>query len=155
MTLVQSELAELLDALRARVGIDVIRQSVEVTLQALIEAEATTVIRLARTSAARTAPELAPPEAVVDQAGDLQRSIPKVEGSYLSPEFAPRWSRRRVLRQSTVAARRVRGGPAYLPVVTRVTTGQIRQHFPDGETDEVHVDGRSNTGCTDSNTLPR
>ena len=46
-------------------------------------------------------------------------------------------------------------GPTYLPVVTRVTTGRIWQHFPDEETDRAHLGGRSNTGCTDSNTLPR
>ena len=40
-------------------------------------------------------------------------------------------------------------------VVTRVTTGWIRQHFPDEETDGAHVDGRSNTGCSASNPLPR
>ena len=55
----------------------------------------------------------------------------------------------------TRAINTVRGGKAYSPVVTRVTTGRIRQHFPDEETDGAHVDGRSNTGCTDSITLPR
>ena len=46
-------------------------------------------------------------------------------------------------------------GPAYLPLVTRVTTGRIWQQFPDEETDGAHVDGRANTGWTDFNTLPR
>jgi len=49
----------------------------------------------------------------------------------------------------------LRVGPAYLPVVTRVTTGRIWQHFPDDEADGAHVGGRNNTGRTDSNTLPR
>ena len=44
---------------------------------------------------------------------------------------------------------------ADLPVVTRVTTGRIWQHFPDEETDGAHLPGRSNAGWTDSNTLPR
>ena len=47
------------------------------------------------------------------------------------------------------------GRPSYGPVVTRLTTGRKWQHFPDEETDGAHVDGRSNTGWTDSNTLPR
>ena len=40
MTLYQSDLCELLDTIRAGGDIDVIRQSVELVLQALIEAEA-------------------------------------------------------------------------------------------------------------------
>ena len=47
------------------------------------------------------------------------------------------------------------GAPDYLSVVTRVTTGRILQHFPDEETDGAHVAGRSNTGCTDSNTFAK
>ena len=43
------------------------------------------------------------------------------------------------------------GVRAYLPAVTRVATGRIRQHLLDDETDGAHVEGRSNTGWTDSN----
>ena len=45
--------------------------------------------------------------------------------------------------------------PPVYSVVTRVTTGRTWQHFLDEETDGAHVGGRSNTGCTDSITLPR
>ena len=44
-------------------------------------------------------------------------------------------------------------GAPYLPEVTHITTGRIRQHFPD----ERRTGSRrrtSNVGCTDSNALP-
>ncbi len=44
MTLTQSDVSELLDAIRAGGDIDVIRKGVELVLQALIDAEATEVI---------------------------------------------------------------------------------------------------------------
>ncbi len=44
---------------------------------------------------------------------------------------------------------RMAGDHARVPVVTRVTTGRIWQHFLDEETDGAHVEGRSNTGCTE------
>ena len=48
MTLSQSDVAELLGAIRAGGDIDVIRKGVELVLQALIEAEATEHIGAAR-----------------------------------------------------------------------------------------------------------
>jgi putative transposase len=48
VTLTQSDVTELLDALRAGGGIDVIRRGVELVLQALIETEATEVVGAAR-----------------------------------------------------------------------------------------------------------
>ena len=57
MALAHSDLSELLDALRAGGDIDLIRSSVEMVLQALIDAEATEVIgagRHERTESART-----------------------------------------------------------------------------------------------------
>ena len=48
MTLTQSDVSELLDAIRAGGDIDVIRKGVELVLQALIDAEATEVIGAGR-----------------------------------------------------------------------------------------------------------
>lgn len=48
MTLAQSDVTELLGALRAGGDIDVSRKSVELVLQVLIEAEATEIIGAAR-----------------------------------------------------------------------------------------------------------
>ena len=48
MALAQFDLSELLDALRAGGDVDLIRSSVELVLQALIEAEATEVIGAGR-----------------------------------------------------------------------------------------------------------
>ena len=48
MALSQFDLSELLDALRAGGDVDLIRSSVEMVLQALIDAEATEVIGAAR-----------------------------------------------------------------------------------------------------------
>ncbi len=48
MTLVQSDVTELLDAIRAGGDIDVIRKGVELVLQALIDAEATETIGATR-----------------------------------------------------------------------------------------------------------
>ena len=44
MTLDQSDISELLEALRAGAGIDVVREAVQLVLQALIETEAAAVI---------------------------------------------------------------------------------------------------------------
>jgi transposase-like protein len=57
VTLTNSDVTELLDAIRAGGDIDVIRKSVELVLQALIDAEATEVIgaeRYERAGAGRT-----------------------------------------------------------------------------------------------------
>jgi putative transposase len=53
MALAQSALSELLEAFRAGVGVDLIRESVHLVLQELIEAEAAERIGAAITSAAR------------------------------------------------------------------------------------------------------
>ena len=56
MTVTQSDVNELLDAIRAGGDIDVIRKSVELVLQALIDAEATEAIGAASTSGPTAAP---------------------------------------------------------------------------------------------------
>ena len=70
MALSQSDLSELLDALRAGGDVDLIRSSVEMVLQALIDAEATEVIGAGRHERTRESHEPAqrhPPEAVDDE----------------------------------------------------------------------------------------
>ena len=70
MALSQSALSELLDAFRAGDGVDLIRESVRVVLQELIEVEATEVIgagRYERTDDAGHRTQRVPAAAVDDQ----------------------------------------------------------------------------------------
>jgi putative transposase len=62
-------MTDLLAALRAGGGLDVVREALALVLQALIDAEATEVIGAGRyeRSAARTPPQRHPCPAVVDQ----------------------------------------------------------------------------------------
>ncbi len=81
MTLSQSALSELLDAFRAGDGVDLIRESVRLVLQELIEAEAAEVIgagRYERTDKRVAERNGSRPRLVATQAGDVGLRIPKV-----------------------------------------------------------------------------
>ena len=81
MTLDQSDISELLEALRAGGGIDVVRRGVELVLQALIEAEGTAYIGVAPYGrvATRTNQRNGTRERLLStKAGDVQLQIPKL-----------------------------------------------------------------------------
>ncbi len=94
MALSQSALSELLDAFRAGDGVDLIRESVRVVLQELIEAEATEVIgaaRYERTDARVTDRNGSRPRLLTTKAGDVALSIPKLRaGSFFPTVLQPR-----------------------------------------------------------------
>ena len=88
MALRESDLSELLDALRAGGDIDVIRRSVELVLQALIEAEATGVIGAEpheRSDARTNQRNGHRPRLLSTKAGDLELAIPKLRRGSSSP----------------------------------------------------------------------
>ena len=81
MTLGQSDVTELLDAIRAGGDIDIIRKSVEVVLQALIDAEATEHIgagRYERTSTRTTQRNGSRDRLLATKAGDVELKVPKL-----------------------------------------------------------------------------
>ena len=86
MTLTQSDVTNLLDALRAGGDIDIIRKGVELVLQALIEAEATEVIGASHyeRTATRTNQRNGSRERLLaTKAGDVDLKIPKLrKGSF-------------------------------------------------------------------------
>jgi putative transposase len=94
MALSQSALSELLDAFRAGDGVDLIRESVRVVLQELVEAEATEVIgasRYERTDARVTDRNGSRPRLLTTKAGDVALSIPKLRaGSFFPSVLEPR-----------------------------------------------------------------
>ena len=94
MTLSQSALSELLDAFRAGDGVDLIRESVRLVLQELIEAEAAEVIgagRYERTGTRVTERNGSRPRLVATQAGDVGLRIPKLrKGSFFPSILEPR-----------------------------------------------------------------
>ena len=97
MTLTQSDVSDLLDAIRAGGDIDVIRKGVELVLQALIEAEATEVIGAARyeRSDARTNQRNGSRDRLVTtKAGDVELRIPKLRKGSFFPSILER--RRRI-----------------------------------------------------------
>ena len=88
MALRESDLSELLDALRAGGDLDVIRRSVELVLQALIEAEATEVIGAGpheRTETRTTQRNGSRPETLSTTAGDLELRIPELRAGSSFP----------------------------------------------------------------------
>jgi hypothetical protein len=88
MALSQSALSELLDAFRAGDGVDLIRESVPVVLQELIEAEATEVIgadRYQRTDTRVTDRNGSRPRLLTTKAGDVALSIPKLRARSFFP----------------------------------------------------------------------
>jgi transposase-like protein len=97
VTLTQSDVSELLDAIRAGGDIDVIRKGVELVLQALIEAEATRRIGAARyeRSETRTTQRNGYRERLLTtKAGDVALRIPKLRQGSFFPSILER--RRRI-----------------------------------------------------------
>jgi transposase-like protein len=97
VTLSQSDLLELLDAIRAGGDLDVMRRSLEFVLQALIEAEATEVIGAApyeRTSSRATQRNGHRARLLSTKAGDVELAIPKLRRGSFFPSILER--RRRI-----------------------------------------------------------
>ena len=97
MALTESDLSELLDALRAGGDLDVIRRSVELVLQALIEAEATEVIGAGPHERAETRTNHRNgyrARLLSTKAGDVELAIPKLRKGSFFPSVLER--RRRI-----------------------------------------------------------
>ena len=94
MALPQSALSELLDAFRAGDGVDLIRDSVRVALQELIELEATERIGAApyeRTEGRVSERNGHRPRSLTTTAGDVELRIPKLrKGSFFPIILEPR-----------------------------------------------------------------
>ena len=94
MALSQSVASELLEAFRAGEGVDLIRESVRLVMQELIETEASERIgagRYERTEARVTDRNGSRPRLVATQAGDVELRIPKLRrGSFFPAIFEPR-----------------------------------------------------------------
>jgi len=94
MALPQSAVSELLEAFRAGDGVDLVRESVRIVMQELIEAEATERIgagRYERTEDRLTDRNGARPRLLATQAGDLELRIPKLrKGSFFPSILEPR-----------------------------------------------------------------
>lgn len=97
MALSESALSELLDAFRAGDGVDLIRESVRLVLQELIEAEVTEQIgaaRYERTDGRTTERNGHRPRLLATQAGDIELGIPKLRHGSFFPSILER--RRRI-----------------------------------------------------------
>ena len=94
MALSQSVLSDLLDAFRAGEGVDLIRDSVQLVLQELIELEATEAIgaaRYERSDQRVTERNGSRPRLLTTQAGDIGLRIPKLrKGSFFPSILEPR-----------------------------------------------------------------
>jgi putative transposase len=94
MALSQSALSELLEVFRAGEGVDLVRESVRVALQELIEAEAAQVIgaeRYERTEERATHRNGHRPRLLTTKAGDVELAIPKLRsGSFFPSILSPR-----------------------------------------------------------------
>jgi putative transposase len=94
MTLPQSAVSDLLDALRAGEGVDLVRESVRIVLQELIEAEATETIgaaRYERTGTRTTERNGTRPKLLTTKGGDVTVAIPKLrQGSFFPSILKPR-----------------------------------------------------------------
>jgi len=94
MALSQSVASELLEAFRAGEGVDMVRESVRLVMQELIETEATERIgadRYARTETRITDRNGSRPRLLATQAGDVQLRIPKLrKGSFFPVILEPR-----------------------------------------------------------------
>jgi len=94
MTLPQSAVSDLLDALRAGEGVDLVRESVRMVLQELIETEAAQVIgagRYERTPERTTERNGSRPKLLTTKGGDVSVAIPKLrQGSYFPSILEPR-----------------------------------------------------------------
>jgi putative transposase len=97
VTLSQSDLSDLLDALRAGGDLDIVRKSVELVLQALIEAEATEVIGAGpheRNTTRTNQRNGHRPRLLSTKAGDVELAIPKLRRGSFFPSVLER--RRRI-----------------------------------------------------------
>ncbi len=97
MTLTQSDVTELLDAIRAGGDIDVIRKGVELVLQALIDVEATERIgagRYERTESRTNQRNGGRDRLLTTKAGDVELRIPKLRKGSFFPSILER--RRRI-----------------------------------------------------------
>jgi putative transposase len=97
VALAHSDLSELLDVLRAGGDVDLIRASVEMVLQALIDAEATEFIGAARherTESRTNQRNGTRPKLVATKAGDVELAIPKLRHGSFFPSILER--RRRI-----------------------------------------------------------
>lgn len=94
MTLPQSAVSDLLDALRAGDGVDLVRESVRMVLQELIETEAAQVIgagRYERTPGRVTERNGSRPKLLTTKGGDVTVALPKLrQGSYFPSILEPR-----------------------------------------------------------------
>ena len=94
MALSKSVATELLEAFRAGEGVDLIRESVRLVMQELIETEASGQIgagRYARTDTRVTDRNGSRPRLLATQAGDVQLRIPKLrKGSFFPVILEPR-----------------------------------------------------------------
>jgi transposase-like protein len=94
MALSQSDVSELLEAFRAGDGVDLIRDSVRLVMQELIEADASERIgaaRYERTESRVTDRNGSRPRLVATQAGDIELRIPKLrKGSFFPAILEPR-----------------------------------------------------------------
>ena len=97
MALTQSDLTDLLDAVRAGGDLDVIRKGVELVLQALIDAEATEAVGAApheRTDTRTNQRNGSRPRPLSTKAGDVELRIPKLRHGSFFPSVLER--RRRI-----------------------------------------------------------
>jgi putative transposase len=94
MALSQSAVSEVLEAFRSGDGLDLIRESVRLVMQELIEAEATERIgaaRYERTESRTTERNGSRPRLLATQAGDVELTIPKLrKGSFFPSILEPR-----------------------------------------------------------------
>ncbi len=94
MALSQSALSELLEAFRTGEGVNLIQDALQLALQELIEAEATTVIgvgRYERTSERKTDRNGTRPRTLTTTAGDVGLRIPKLrKGTFFPSILEPR-----------------------------------------------------------------
>jgi putative transposase len=94
MALSQSAVSDLLEAFRTGEGVDLIRESVRMVMQELIEAEATEKIgaaRYERSESRTTDRNGARPRLLATQAGDVELRIPKLrKGSFFPTILEPR-----------------------------------------------------------------
>jgi putative transposase len=95
MALSQSVASELLEAFRAGEGVDLIRESVRLVMQELIETEATERVgagRYERSESRVTDRNGSRTRLVATQAGDVELRIPKLRrGSFFPAILEPRW----------------------------------------------------------------
>jgi putative transposase len=94
MTLSQSDVSDLLDAFRVGDGVDLIRESVRLVLQELIETELTETIgagRFERTEQRTGERNGSRPRLLATKAGDVELAIPKLrKGSFFPSILEPR-----------------------------------------------------------------